>query len=57
MEKKCEIGKTEFVNEKDVGRGVSNKGTLKTNPKLKIKSNVFQCKGGKEMKGDVYGIK
>ncbi len=57
MEKeKCKIGETKFVDEKDVGRGVSNKGSLKTNPQLKIKSNQYQC-DGKLMKGDIYGIK
>ncbi len=55
MEKKCEVGKTEFVDEDDVGKGVVLNKPL-NKEKLKIVNNQYQCKG-KSMKGDIYGTK
>lgn len=42
MKDKCEIGKTEFVDEYDVGKGVVSKIS---ESKLKIKNNQFKCMG------------
>lgn len=56
--KSCELGKTQFVDEKTVSKILFTNDYWKTHKKeTKIKENEYQCEGGKEMKGDIYGIK
>ncbi len=56
--KDCKIGETEFVDEKTIDKnallGINREGYREN---TKIKDNIYQCKGTKVMKGDIYGTK
>ena len=56
--KECKIGETEFVDEKTIDNmAINGINSGLDKEKTKIRNNIYQCKGAKLMKGNVYGIK